>query len=106
MVDFCFCLLSSRRGAHWRHLADAADRQLQRCNDATRRYHYCSNLYETRCGQQDKPRVFFPANVLLLLLLALSPVVVADAGDLPVISYTGWAKKTGPQTHDHNSIKP
>jgi len=87
MVDFCFCLLFSRRGAHWRHLVDASDRQLQRCNDATRRYHYCSNLY--------KPRALFPANILLLLLLALSPVVVADAGDLPVISYTGWAKKRG-----------
>jgi len=24
----------------------------------------------------------------------------------PAIRHTGWAKKVGPQTHDHNSVKP
>jgi len=29
----------------------------------------------------------------------------AENGDILSVQYTGWAKKLGPQTHDHNSVK-
>ena len=50
--------------------------------------------FATRHQKKIPPQTFFPGSILL-------PSV--NEVDAPV--YTGWAKKTGSQTRDHNSVK-